>query len=59
MRGAKSVDEVTAKLKEFAKDKKGWIIGRGWNQELWSNTRFPTAADLDKACATLNIATRK
>ncbi|MCK8129058.1 amidohydrolase [Pseudoalteromonas sp. S1610] len=48
VRGAKSVDEVTAKLKEFAKDKKGWIIGRGWNQELWSNTRFPTAADLDK-----------
>ncbi|TMP67311.1 amidohydrolase [Pseudoalteromonas sp. S1609] len=49
VRGAKSVDEVTAKLKEFAKDKEGWIIGRGWNQELWSNTRFPSAADLDKA----------
>ena len=48
MRGAKSVDEITAKLSEFAKDKEGWIIGRGWNQELWSNTRFPTAADLDK-----------
>ena len=48
VRGAKSVDEVTAKLKEFAKGKEGWIIGRGWNQELWSNTRFPTAADLDK-----------
>ena len=49
VRGAKSVDEVTAKLKEFAKGKEGWIIGRGWNQELWSNTRFPSAADLDKA----------
>jgi len=48
VRGAKSVDEVTTKLKEFAKGKEGWIIGRGWNQELWSNTRFPTAADLDK-----------
>ncbi len=48
VRGAKSVDEITAKLSEFAKDKEGWIIGRGWNQELWSNTRFPTAADLDK-----------
>jgi predicted amidohydrolase YtcJ len=48
MRGAKSVDEITAKLSEFAKGKEGWIIGRGWNQELWSNTRFPTAADLDK-----------
>lgn len=48
MRGAKSVDEITAKLNEFAKGKEGWIIGRGWNQELWSDTRFPTAADLDK-----------
>lgn len=48
VRGAKSVDEITAKLNEFAKGKDGWIIGRGWNQELWSDTRFPTAADLDK-----------
>ncbi|WP_337127841.1 amidohydrolase family protein, partial [Staphylococcus aureus] len=32
----------------FAKDKDGWIIGRGWNQELWPDKQFPTAADLDK-----------
>ena len=24
-----------------------WILGRGWNQELWPDKRFPTAADLD------------
>ena len=24
-----------------------WIIGFGWNQELWPDKRFPTAADLD------------
>lgn len=24
-----------------------WIMGRGWNQELWGLGRFPTAADLD------------
>ncbi len=24
-----------------------WIIGRGWNQELWSDKKMPTAADLD------------
>ena len=47
VRGAKSVDEVTNKLKIFADKKQGWIIGRGWNQELWANTRFPTAKDLD------------
>ena len=26
---------------------KGWIIGRGWNQEKWGLGRFPNAADLD------------
>ena len=24
-----------------------WIIGRGWNQEVWGLGRFPTAAELD------------
>lgn len=47
VRGAKSVDEITTKLKSFAENKQGWILGRGWNQELWSDTRFPTAKDLD------------
>jgi predicted amidohydrolase YtcJ len=26
-----------------------WVIGRGWNQELWGLGRFPTAAELDSA----------
>ena len=29
----------------------GWIVGRGWNQELWADKRFPTAADLDAVVA--------
>ncbi|MEM7611660.1 MAG: amidohydrolase [Pseudomonadota bacterium] len=24
-----------------------WLIGRGWNQVLWTEKRFPTAKDLD------------
>ncbi|WP_298198081.1 amidohydrolase [Novosphingobium sp.] len=24
-----------------------WILGRGWNQEVWGLGRFPTAAELD------------
>ena len=28
-----------------------WMIGRGWNQELWSEKSFPTAADLDAVVA--------
>ncbi len=29
----------------------GWIVGRGWNQELWADKSMPTAADLDAAVA--------
>ena len=25
-----------------------WIRGRGWDQNLWADTRFPTAAELDR-----------
>lgn len=28
-----------------------WILGRGWNQELWGLGRFPTAAELDAVVA--------
>lgn len=27
----------------------GWIQGRGWNQVIWEQNQFPTAADLDAA----------
>ena len=26
-----------------------WLIGRGWDQNLWAGKQFPTAADLDAA----------
>ena len=28
-----------------------WLVGRGWNQEIWKLGRFPTAAELDKVVA--------
>ncbi|MBB1467029.1 MULTISPECIES: amidohydrolase [Pseudoalteromonas] len=48
LRGSMSIAEIQKKLAVFAKNNQGWIIGRGWNQELWPNKQFPTAADLDK-----------
>lgn len=48
LRGSTSVSQIQQQLAVFAKDKDGWIIGRGWNQELWPDKQFPTAADLDK-----------
>lgn len=34
-----------------ANPKQPWLLGRGWNQEIWKLGRFPTAAELDGAVA--------
>ncbi len=45
----KSLAEAQAKIAAYAKQHpdRPWILGRGWNQELWQLGRFPTAAELD------------
>lgn len=45
----RSLDEAKAAIAAYAAANPGlpWIMGRGWNQELWGLGRFPTAADLD------------
>lgn len=49
--GTKSLAELQERLKDYAAANPDlpWITGRGWNQELWADKRFPTAADLDAA----------
>ncbi|WP_426702868.1 amidohydrolase [Rhodanobacter sp. Col0626] len=47
--GTTSLDEALAKVKAYAAshpDAK-WIVGGGWNQEIWKLGRFPTASELD------------
>jgi predicted amidohydrolase YtcJ len=48
--GLNSKEDALAKVKAFAaaNPDRQWVIGRGWNQTLWSNMAFPTAADLDR-----------
>jgi predicted amidohydrolase YtcJ len=49
--GTTSLADLQQRLKAYAAanpDAK-WILGRGWNQELWPDKKFPTAADLDAA----------
>ncbi len=45
----KSLAEAQARIAAYAaaNPDRGWIIGRGWNQEQWGLGRFPTAAELD------------
>lgn len=49
--GTQSLAEAQAKIRAFAEanPERPWIVGRGWNQELWDLGRFPTAAELDAA----------
>jgi predicted amidohydrolase YtcJ len=47
--GTSSLADLQQRLRAYAAahPEARWIIGRGWNQELWPDKRFPTAADLD------------
>ena len=51
--GTDSIADLQARLAEYARSNpgSGWIVGRGWNQELWQDKRYPTAADLDAVVA--------
>ena len=47
--GTSSLTELQQRLRVYAaaNPNDAWIVGRGWNQELWPDKRFPAAADLD------------
>ncbi len=47
--GTRSLAELQQRLKDYAaaNPQARWILGRGWNQELWADKRFPTSADID------------
>jgi hypothetical protein len=49
--GARSTAEIIERLKSFAAGlpEDAWLLGRGWDQNLWPGKSFPTAADLDAA----------
>ena len=51
--GTSSIADLQRRLAAYAQANpgSGWILGRGWNQELWPDKRFPTASDLDAAVA--------
>lgn len=48
--GVTSKEDALAKVKAFADahPDRSWVLGRGWNQTLWPENAFPTAADLDR-----------
>lgn len=49
--GARSKAEIVERLRAFDRSLPAgaWLLGRGWDQNLWPEREFPTAADLDAA----------
>jgi predicted amidohydrolase YtcJ len=50
VRDVPSAKKTAQKVQEYAQQNKNltWITGRGWNQVLWPDKRFPTADVLDE-----------
>jgi predicted amidohydrolase YtcJ len=53
LRGSPSIEDALERVRKFAAANPDarWIVGRGWNQVLWKEKRFPTARELDTAVA--------
>ncbi len=49
LNGTKSWNEVIELLREFGtKNPEGWLIGRGWDQNDWTNKNFPENSKLNE-----------
>jgi hypothetical protein len=47
--GSKSWEEVLERIEDFAKSNKSeWIVGRGWDQNDWTEKEFPNHEELSK-----------
>ncbi len=48
LRGLKSWQQIVDTLVSFARtNTDGWLVGRGWDQNIWVNKKFPNKAKLD------------
>jgi predicted amidohydrolase YtcJ len=49
LRDSQSVTNALDRIREFASKERAnrWVLGDGWNQVLWPDKQFPTAAQLD------------
>src|SRR4029079_12566523 len=49
LRDTTSIDDALGRIRKHmaAQPQARWVIGRGWNQVLWKERRFPTARELD------------
>lgn len=48
LRGVGSIEELKERVREHAKKGGTWILGHGWDQELFEEKRWPTRWDIDE-----------
>ena len=55
--GANSIGEIIQRLKKFYETHphKKWIVGRGWDQNLFPNKNFPNKTTLDSVFPTIPV----
>lgn len=60
LREAKSVDEIIIRCRKFLEKNKlreeQWLLGMGWNDELFNDNKYPTKDDLDKISTEIPIS---
>lgn len=56
-----SLAQALAAVAAYAKanPQRKWVLGGGWNQEIWKLGRFPTAAELDAVVADRPVRLRR
>lgn len=61
LRGLRSPQAVVDRIAEAAagKPEGTWLVGRGWDQNLWDKPEFPTGVMLDTAIAKHPVAVRR
>ena len=61
LRGAASPEEAAKRAAEAAAKLPAgeWVVGRGWDQNLWADKQFPVAAVLDRALGDRPAALRR
>jgi len=49
LEGTRSIQEALDRVKTYSLENPDvdWILGRGWNQVLWTENRFPTSEELE------------
>ena len=52
LRGTRSIKELKERLRKYAEAARTtWVLGHGWDQELFEEGRWPTRYDLDEVVA--------